>query len=393
MAPQREWFEKDYYQVLGVSESADQKAITRAYRKLARKHHPDAKPGDADEERFKEISAAYDVVGDPDKRKEYDDVRKLGPVGPGFGGPGGGFSPGGFTFTTDDFGGTGGGIGDILGNLFGGRSGGRGAASRGTGPQRGADLEASLHLDFTDAVRGITTVIHLTSDASCSTCHGTGSRPGSAPTACPQCGGRGVLDDNQGFFSFSQPCPRCAGRGYTIDDPCPTCHGSGVERRPRDVKVRIPAGVSDGQRIRLKGRGDPGRNGGPPGDLYVRCEIEPHRLFGLDGRNLTITLPVTFAEAALGADVDVPTIDGATVKLRLPAGTRSGRTFRVKGRGVATSRASGDLLVTVEVAVPSKLSAAERKAIEALAAAGSESPRAHLSTDGAAWEKEVTSSP
>ncbi len=392
MAPQREWFEKDYYQVLGVSESADQKEVTRAYRKLARTNHPDAKPGDADaEERFKEISAAYDVIGDAEKRKEYDEVRKLGPVGSGFGAPGGGFGgPGGFTYSTDDLGGSGGGIGDILGNLFGGRMGGRGGASRGPGPQRGADLEASLHLDFTDAVRGLTTVIHLTSDATCSTCHGTGARPGSAPKVCPQCGGRGVLDENQGFFSFSQPCPNCAGRGFTIDDPCPTCHGSGVERRPREVKVRIPAGVADGQRIRLKGRGDPGRNGGPPGDLYIVCQVEPHRLFGLDGRNLTITVPVTFAEAALGADVEVPTIDGGTVKLRLPAGTRSGRAFRVKGRGVATAKATGDMLVTVEVAVPSKLSAAERKAIEALAAAGSESPRAHLGMESRAPDQEAS---
>ncbi len=382
MAPQREWFEKDYYQVLGLTDTADQKAITRAYRKLARANHPDAKPGDADaEERFKQISAAYDVVGDPEKRKEYDEVRKLGPVGAGFGGPGGGYSPGGFTFNTDDLGGMGGGgIGDILGNLFGGRMGGRSGSSRGTGPQRGADLEASLHLDFTDAVNGITTGIHLTSDAACSTCHGTGAKPGSAPTVCPQCSGRGVLDDNQGFFSFSQPCQTCAGRGFTVDDPCPVCQGSGVERRPREVKVRIPAGVTDGQRIRLKGRGDPGRNGGPPGDLFVICQIEPHPLFGVDGRNLTITVPVTFPEAALGADVEVPTIDGGTVKLRLPAGTRSGRTFRVKGRGVPARKGPGDLLVTVEVAVPSKLSAAERKAVEALAAAGSESPRANLGT-------------
>lgn len=381
MAAQSEWFEKDYYKVLGVADTADQKEVTRAYRKLARANHPDANPGEsAAEDRFKEISAAYDVVGDPEKRKEYDEVRRLGPVGGGAGGRSGGFGgPGGFSFTTDDLRGSGGpggmgGIGDILGNLFG--RGGSG--SRGPGPQRGADLEASLHLDFVDAVRGITTTIHLTSDAPCSTCHGSGARPGSAPTKCARCDGRGVLDDNQGFFSFSQPCPVCGGRGVTVDDPCPTCQGTGTERRPREVKVRIPAGVTDGQRIRLKGRGDPGRNGGPPGDLYVVNQIEPHPVFGVDGKNLTVAVPVTFAEAALGADIDVPTIDGATVKLRLPAGTRSGRTFRVKGRGVVTPKGEGDLLATVEVAVPSKLSAAERKAVEALAAAGEESPRAHL---------------
>jgi molecular chaperone DnaJ len=376
----QEWFEKDYYKVLGVSEDADQKAITKAYRKLARENHPDAKPGDtAAEDRFKEVSAAYDVIGDADKRKEYDEVRRLGPMGGMFGGgagaPGGGFgAPGGYTFTTEDFGG---GLGDILGGLFG-RGGGRGGASRGTGPQRGHDLEAELHLSFTDAVEGITTTIHLTSDATCSTCHGSGARPGTTPIVCPQCAGRGVIDDNQGMFSFSTTCPRCGGHGMIVEDPCPTCQGTGVERRPREVKVRIPAGVTDGKRIRLKGRGGPGRNGGPPGDLYVISRVAPHDLFGVRGRDLTLTVPVTFPEAALGADVTVPTVDGRTVKLRVPAGTRTGRTFRVKGRGVKAAKGTGDLLVTVEVAVPTNLTAAERKAVEALAAATDESPRAHL---------------
>ncbi|MCU1352850.1 MAG: molecular chaperone DnaJ [Acidimicrobiales bacterium] len=382
MAAQREWLEKDYYRVLGVADSATQKDVTRAYRKLARENHPDANAGDAGaEERFKEISAAYDVVGDPAKRKEYDEVRRLGPGG--FGGPGGGFGgPGGFTFDASDLGGTGG-IGDILGNLFGRGGGGAGRGSRGPGPPRGSDLEAELHLDFVDAAQGITTTLHLTSDATCGTCHGSGAEPGTTPTTCVTCGGRGVLDDNQGFFSLSRPCPTCGGRGVTIETPCHTCHGSGVERRPREVKVRIPAGVTDGQRIRLKGRGDPGRNGGPPGDLYVTCRVQPHDLFRIEGRNLAITVPVTFAEAALGADIAVPTIDGGTVKLRLPAGTRNGRTFRVKGRGVPGPKATGDQLVTVEVAVPAKLSAAERKAVEALAAVSRESPRAHLGVEEA----------
>ena len=376
----QEWFEKDYYKVLGVPDDADQKAITKAYRKLARENHPDANPGDtAAEDRFKEVSAAYDVIGDADKRKEYDEVRRLGPMGgmfgAGGGAPGGGFGgPGGYTFTTEDFGG---GLGDILGGLFG-RGGGRGGASRGTGPQRGHDLEAELHLSFTDAVEGITTTIHLTSDATCSTCHGSGARPGTSPIVCPQCAGRGVIEDNQGMFSFSSPCPRCAGHGMIVEDPCPTCQGSGVERRPREVKVRIPAGVTDGKRIRLKGRGGPGRNGGPPGDLYVICRVAPHDLFGVRGRDLTLTVPVTFPEATLGADVTVPTVDGGTVKLRVPAGTRTGRTFRVKGRGVQAAKGTGDLLVTVEVTVPTNLSAAERKAVEALAAATDESPRAYL---------------
>ncbi len=379
MAPQREWFEKDYYKVLGVSESASQKDITKAYRKLAREYHPDTNQAPEAEERFKEVSAAYDVVGDAEKRKEYDEVRRLGPMAGGFGGPGpGGFGgPGGATFTAEDLGDMGN-LGDLLGGLFG-RGGRRGGgAPRGAGPQRGDDLEAELHLSFEDAVRGVTTAVNLTSDAPCHTCHGSGAAPGSSPVTCSRCGGRGVLDENQGLFSFSQACPQCAGRGVVVEDPCPDCRGTGVERRARDVKIRVPAGVSDRQRIRLKGRGGPGRNGGPAGDLYVVVRVRPHDFFGRTGRDLTLTVPVTYAEAALGADVAVPTLDGESVKIRLPAGTRNGRTFRVKGRGVATKKGTGDLLATVEVAVPQKLSAAERKAVEALAAASTESPRAHL---------------
>lgn len=384
MAPQREWFEKDYYKVLGVSETADPKEITKAYRKLARENHPDAKPGDAAaEERFKEISAAYDVVGDSEKRKEYDEARKLGPMGafgggsgfgPGFGGPGG------HTFTMDDLGGAGG-FGDVLGNLFGGGRG-RGGRARGTGPQRGGDLEAEMHLDFTDAVGGITTSLHLVSDAACTVCSGIGAEPGTVPRSCPTCGGRGSVEDDQGFFAMSRPCPGCGGRGSVIDTPCRNCGGRGIERRPREVNVRIPAGVGDGQRIRLKGRGDPGRNGGPAGDLYVTCRVAPHRLFRMDGRNLKITVPVTFPEAALGATIEVPTIDGATVKLKVPEGTPSGRTMRVKGRGVPSAKGAGDLLVTVEVAVPTRLSSAERDAVRALADAATESPRQSLLADG-----------
>ena len=382
MAPQREWFEKDYYRVLGVSETASQKDIKSAYRKLSRQYHPDANPDDAAaEERFKEVSAAYDVVGDAEKRKEYDEVRKLGPMGGmfgGAGGPGAGAPGGGFSF--EDVGD----LGDVLGGLFGRgrRRGAQGGPGRGTGPHRGQDLEAELHLDFEDAVQGLTTTIHLTSDAACSTCHGSGARPGTTPTTCVQCQGRGVIDDNQGFFSFSQPCPNCAGQGFLIEDPCPTCRGTGVERRPREVNVRLPAGVADGQRIRLKGRGGPGRNGGPPGDLFVTARVGPHPVFGRRGDDLTLALPVTYPEAALGADVRVPTLDGGSVKLRIPAGTRSGRTLRVKGKGVAGRKKTGDLLVTVEVAVPQNMTDDERKAVEALAAAtNGRSPREHLGVE------------
>jgi molecular chaperone DnaJ len=372
MTPQREWFEKDYYKVLGVADTATAKEIKSAYRKLSRQYHPDTNPGDkAAEDRFKEISAAYDVIGDEAKRKEYDEARRMGPMAGGFG-PGGNFS-----FTTDDLGD----LGDLFGNLFNrARGGGRGTARepRGAGPQRGADLETELQLSFLGAVQGVTTTVNLTSDVACHTCHGSGAKPGTTPRPCPQCGGRGVLDENQGFFSFSQVCPNCGGAGSVVEEPCPTCRGTGAERRARQVKVRIPAGVSDGQRIRLKGRGAPGRHGGPNGDLYVVTRVEPHPLFGRKDDHLTINVPITFPEAALGADVKVPTLDGPPVTIKVPPGTRSGRTFRVKGRGVPRPKGAGDLLVTVEVAVPAKLTSDERKAIEALAAATSESPRAHL---------------
>src|SRR5690348_4163208 len=235
MAPQREWFEKDYYRVLGVPETASAKEIKSAFRKLSRQYHPDANPGDdAAEERFKEVSSAYDVVGDEERRKEYDEVRRLGPAAAGFpgGGAGGGF-PGGFQFQE------GGDLGDLLGNLFGGA--GRRGGARSAGPHRGQDLETELHLSFDDAAAGLTTTVHLTSEVPCHTCHGSGAKPGTSPHTCPNCGGTGTVNDNQGLFSFSSPCPVCGGRGAVIEDPCPTCRGSGTERRPREVKVRIPA--------------------------------------------------------------------------------------------------------------------------------------------------------
>jgi molecular chaperone DnaJ len=361
MAPQREWFEKDYYKVLGVADTASDKDIGRAYRKLAKQYHPDANPGA--EDRFKEVSAAYDVLGDPAKRKEYDEVRKLGPVGNPFagagagagpGGPGGGF-PGG-TFRVDD-------LGDLLGGIFGrGRNPRRGTASASV---RGADLEAGLHLSFMDAVRGVTTTVNVTSDVPCSTCRGSGAAPGTAPTICPVCNGRGMINDNQGLFSFSQPCAACAGRGFKVETPCPACGGKGTERKPRQVRVRIPAGVEDGQRIRIKGRGAPGLGGGSPGDLFVVVHTERHPIFGRQGKNLTLGAPVSFPEAALGTTITVPTLD-RPVSLKIPAGTPSGRIFRVRGKGVPAATGVGDLLVTVEVSVPAHLNESERAAVEAL---------------------------
>lgn len=370
MTAQREWFEKDYYQVLGVSADATQKDITKAYRKLARQLHPDQNPGDsAAEERFKEVSAAYDVLGDEAKRTEYDEVRRLGPMAGGTRGGG----PGGFSFNVGDM--QGGDIGDLLGQMFG-RRGGATAA----GPRRGADVNAELNLDFTDAASGLSTTLHLTSDATCSTCAGSGSKPGTHPNTCGVCGGRGVVDDNQGLFSFSSPCRNCQGRGSVVTDPCGTCRGTGVERRPREVKVRIPAGVADGQTIKIPGRGAPGRHGGPAGDLLVEIHVRPHERFGRSGDNVTVTVPITFAEAALGAEIAVPTLDGSPVTLRLRPGTQSGSRHRVKGRGIRTSSKrsgdhSGDLIVTVEVDVPRTLSDEQRAAIEQFAAATTVDPR------------------
>ena len=352
MAAQREWFEKDYYAVLGVSKEATDKEITKAYRRLARQYHPDANPGDASaEEKFKEVSAAYDVIGDATKRAEYDDVRRAGPMG-GFGG--------GQNFNFDV---GGDGLGDIFGQMFGGR--GR-RSSGGAGPQRGQDISSTLTLSFEEAAHGLTTTLHLTADATCSSCTGSGARPGTTPKACSACGGRGSLNDNQGFFSFSSPCRSCGGQGRVIEYPCSTCRGSGIEHRPREVNVRIPAGVNDGQRIRLKGRGAPGRNSGPAGDLFVECQVTPHPVFSREGLNLLVRVPVTFPEAVLGATISVPTLDGADVALRLKPGTQSGSRHRVKGKGISSSKQTGDLIVTVDVHVPTSLTKDEEKAIEAL---------------------------
>jgi len=379
MAPQREWFEKDYYSVLGVASEASEKDITKAYRKLAKQYHPDANPGDAAaEERFKDVSAAYDVLGDADKRKEYDEVRRMvaSGVGPGgFGGPGG--FQGDVRF--EDLGDMGG-LGDILGGLFG-RGGGRRRGRQAQGPRKGRDLETELHLDFLDAVHGITTTVSFTAEAACSECGGTGAKRGTIPDLCPTCAGSGTIADNQGPFSFSEVCPTCGGRGQVITDPCPKCKGNGIEVRRRDVKVRIPAGVRDRQRIRVADRGAPGTNGGAPGDLYVVVHVGQHAIFERDpkiSKNLVVTVPITFTEAALGATVRVPTL-GDPVSVKVPAGTQSGKTVRVRGKGITPAKGNaGDLLVRFEVAVPKKLGADEKKAVEALGEALTANPREHL---------------
>ena len=352
-------YEKDYYAALGVAKDATADEVKKAYRKLARDLHPD-KGGD--ETRFKEVSEAYAVLSDPQKRAEYDEQRALfGSGGFRVGGPGG---AGGFD-VGDIFGG--GGLGDIFGGMFGGNG------ARARGPRRGGDVETEVSLDFAEAVNGVTVPLRLASPHTCGTCRGSGARAGTTPRTCATCRGAGTVSRNQGPFSLSEPCRDCRGRGRVVDDPCPDCRGTGTATRERTLTIRIPAGVADGQRIRIAGRGSPGENGAPAGDLYVVVHVTPHRVFGRKGDHLTVTLPVTFSEAALGAEVPVPTLDGP-VTLRVPAGTPSGKTFRVKGRGVR----NGDLLVTVEVVVPTKLSSKAKKALQQLAAEDGADPRAHL---------------
>lgn len=363
----RSWLEKDFYKVLGVEESATAEEIKKAYRRLAQKNHPDANPDDPGaEERFKEISEAYSVLSDPEQRRQYDQVRRMAATG-------GGFGPGGFGGYTqniriedleDLLGGFG--LGDIFG--FGGRS---------RGPQRGADIQADLSISFEDAAHGLTTQITVNGPGPCSRCNGTGAEPGTTVTTCPTCRGRGVIAQNQGFFSFSQPCPQCGGSGRIVSNPCTHCRGTGSEHRSRNLTVKIPAGVKDGSILRLRGKGAPGPGGGPAGDVLVRIRVAPSRVFGRRGNDLTVTVPITYTEATLGARIDVPTLDG-TVKLKIPPGTPSGKTFRVRGKGIAPERGrTGDLLVTVQVAVPSRVSREERKLLEDLAALQS-NPREEL---------------
>lgn len=374
----KDFLEKDYYKVLGVSKSASQDEIKKAYRKLARKYHPDANKGDHDaEERFKEISEANDVLSDGKRRKEYDEARSLFGAG-GFRGQRGGGTGGGFGFDLGDLFGqpgqaggaaTGERIGDLFGGLFG--RGGAGGTTR-QGPRRarrGTDVESEVSLSFGESLDGITVPLRLTSEAACTPCRGTGAKSGTVPRVCPSCEGTGQENRNMGSFSFAEPCHECRGRGLVVDNPCPNCHGSGRAVGTRTIQARIPAGVADGQKIRLKGKGAPGEQGGPPGDLYVIVRVKPHKVFGRTADNLTLTVPVTFPEAALGGEIKVPTHRGAPVTLRIPPGTPNGRTFRVRGRG-ATRRdgTKGDLLVSVDVQVPQKLDDATRKALEQLQA-------------------------
>ena len=341
------------YEVLGVPKAATDDEIKKAYRKLARENHPDANQGDpAAEERFKEIQGAYDTLSDAEKRKQYDTFGANGPRG------GGGPGQGGFAYENVD-------LSDLLGQ-FGGMFGRGGGGRRGRPqPERGADLESRVRLSFEGALAGSQVRVPVEVDAACRTCHGTGAEPGTSPITCPQCGGSGTVSDSHGLFALSQPCRRCRGNGVIVEKPCKTCRGAGRERVTKRYAVKIPAGAKDGTRVRLKGKGEPGTNGGPAGDLFVVVAVEPSALYERRDADLVLDVPVTYPEATLGATVEIPTPEGP-VNLKVPAGTESGKLLRVKGRGAPKLKGGGkgDLLARVKVTVPQKLTKAEREALE-----------------------------
>ena len=374
---QREWVEKDFYKELGVSSEATADEIKRAYRKLAGELHPDRNPNNPEaEERYKTVTEAKEVLLDPAKRKEYDETRRLFANGgfgrrySGGGGNFGGFGSDGVEFNLGDLfdaapqsGGAN--IGDLFGGLFG-----RGAQQpRPSRPRRGNDLETETELSFLEATKGVAMPLRLTSPAPCTNCHGSGARPGTSPRVCATCNGSGVISRNQGAFGFSEPCNDCRGSGSIIDSPCDECKGTGVTTRTRTINVRIPPGVEDGQRIRLAGQGEAGLRGAPSGDLYVTVHVRPDKVFGRDGDDLTVTVPVSFHELALGTTLSVPTLEGK-VGVRVPKGTSDGRILRVRERGVPKrSGGHGDLLVTVKVAVPPSLEGEAAESLEAYAKA------------------------
>src|ERR671931_107907 len=357
------------YDTLGVKKNASGDEIKKAYRKLASQYHPDKNPGDAAaEEKFKEVQNAYDVLSDPEKRKQYDTFGSAD-------GRARGFDPrnfGGGNFTINDLGD----LGDLFGGLFGGRAG-RGGTTRRPQPERGADVEVAVTVSFEDSLRGLETKIPLQVTSACRECGGTGAEPGTSPVICPVCNGRGVVAESQGLFALSEPCPRCRGNGTVIEKPCHRCHGSGREARTKNYTVRIPAGVKDGTRIRLKGKGEMGEGGGATGDLFVVTRVQPSKLFQRRGADLVVEVPVTYAEAALGATVEVPTPYGDRVSLKVPAGTQDGRQLRIRGHGATKLKGGGkgDLIARLRVTVPKKLTKKEREALEELQKVSRENPR------------------
>jgi molecular chaperone DnaJ len=369
----------DYYATLGVGKKATQDEIKKAYRKLARQYHPDRNPDDKKaEERFKEISQANDVLGDVEKRKQYDNG--TGPFASGAAGGFGGF--GNFDFDSSS-------MGDILSNLFSGSASGRRVRTK-PRAERGADMEAQLGISFDQAVDGAQVPLSVSASTTCATCHGTGAKPGTSPRVCPRCEGRGIETQGQGMFSISQPCSRCGGRGTVIEDPCPTCHGTGAVRTMKRYRVNIPAGVKEGSRIRLPGKGEPGRNGGPPGDLFVIVHVAPSPVFKRKGDNLEVEVPLTIPEALRGAEVEVPTLRGRK-KLRVKPGTAHGTVQRLRGEGppkpgsaakgsqaAGGSPPRGDIHYRFTIDVPGELSKEQEKAVDSLAKTMNGNPRAAL---------------
>jgi molecular chaperone DnaJ len=369
----------DYYKTLGVDKKATPEEIKKAYRKLARKYHPDRNPDDKhSEERFKEISQAHDVLGDPEKRKQYD--TGSGPFAGGAAGGGGGPGFGGFgNFDFDASS-----MGDILSNLFSGGGGGSGPGGSGgrrarSRPQRGRDLETEVRISFDQSISGAQIPLSVPTTGACSTCHGTGAKPGTTPKVCPRCEGRGIETEGQGMFSISQPCSLCGGSGTVIEDPCPTCGGSGAVRTVKKFRVNLPAGVREGSRIRVPGKGEAGARGGPAGDLYVVTHVDPSPAFKRKGDNLEVEVPLTIPEALLGAEVRVPTLDGSKT-LRVKPGTRHGALQRLRGDGPPKlgSKSRGDLHYRFTIDVPEKLTDEQRAAVDELSKVMNGDPRAAL---------------
>jgi molecular chaperone DnaJ len=357
---------RDPYKTLGVDKKASADDIKKAYRKLARKYHPDKNPDDKRaEERFKDIQQAYDVLSDPEKRKQYDQG----------GGIFGGFDPG--AFRTGGGGPGFGGIGDILSDLFGG--GGMGGGGRRPGPERGRDLETEVHISFEQAMEGAQVPVVAQVPSACPTCHGTGAKPGTTPQVCPRCQGRGIESQGQGLFSISQPCSLCGGTGTQITDPCPTCHGRGQTMQVKRYRVNIPAGVKDGSRVRLAGKGEPGRRGGQAGDLYVITRVTESPVFRRRGDNLEVDVPITIPEAIRGATVEVPTLSG-TKRIRVPAGTQHGTVQRLRGEGPSKlgGKGRGDIHYRLTIDVPRSLSREQKKAVDDLASVMNGNPRERL---------------
>ncbi|MEO6353725.1 MAG: molecular chaperone DnaJ [Oxalobacteraceae bacterium] len=343
---------RDFYEVLGVAKNASDEEIKKAYRKLAMKHHPDRNPDSKTAEgKFKEVKEAYEMLSDPQKRDAFDRYGHAG-VDPNMGGGGGGAGAGGFG---DAF-------GDIFGDIFGG--GARGGRSAGPQVYRGADLRYNLEITLEQAAHGFDTTIRVPSWDTCDTCHGSGAKAGTAPTTCSTCGGHGQVRMQQGFFSIQQTCPKCHGTGKTITDPCPPCGGAGKIKRNKTLEVKIPAGIDEGMRIRSSGNGEPGTNGGPAGDLYVEVHIKQHAVFQRDGDDLHCEIPISFTKAALGGDIEVPTLSGKA-SFSIPEGTQSGKTFRLRSKGIKGVRSgyAGDLFCHVVVETPVKLTEAQKESL------------------------------